>query len=130
MSVLIQALTEWTKPSKNSKDGLFYVTTLSNFARAYDKFERTYDKLKIHESTFPRKFFLLDREQIQIGIDKAAHLPKKTSLIGDRLIAIQTYVSVDELMRNTRTGLGRYIERSFINARNRHNVGEGHFPSS
>ncbi len=90
------------------------MTALSNFARAYDKFSRTYDKLKIQESTFPNKFFLLNQEEIQIGISKAAHLPKKTGLIGDRLIAIQTQINGNELKRNTRTGLGGYVERSFI----------------
>jgi molybdenum cofactor biosynthesis enzyme MoaA len=93
---------------------LFYVTALSNFARAYDKYARTYDKSKIPESTFPSRFFLLDREELQIGIAKARHLPRKTGLPGDRLIAIQSHAREVELHPNPRTGLGRYVDRGHV----------------
>jgi molybdenum cofactor biosynthesis enzyme MoaA len=93
---------------------LFYVTALSNLARGYDKFARTYDKARIPESTFPQAFFLLGRDELQVGIGKAGHLPGKTGLAGDRLIAIETHAGEGELRPNTRTGLGRYVERGHI----------------
>jgi len=93
---------------------VFHVTALSNFVRGYDKFARRYDKARIPESTFPDRFFLLDREELHIGIAKARHLPAKTGLPGDRLIAIETRLPPAELHPNLRTRLGRYVSRGFV----------------
>lgn len=93
---------------------LFHVTALSNFARAYDKYARTYDKSRIPESTYPDRFFLLARDELAIGLTKARHLPGKTGLPGDRLIALETRAADDELHPNLRTGLGRYVARGDI----------------
>jgi hypothetical protein len=93
---------------------LFHVTVLSNFARAYDKYSRTYSKAHIPESRFPSKFFLLNRDDLPIGVAKAETLLQKTSLPGDRLLAIQTRAATAELLPNHRTGLGRYIERGWV----------------
>src|SRR5687768_5599738 len=93
---------------------LYYVTALSNLVRGYDKYRRIYDKGKIPESTFPDKFFLLRREELAVGITKAGHLLSKTGLPGDRLIAVETRAYTQELRPNTRTGLGRYVERGHV----------------
>lgn len=91
---------------------LYYVTALSNFARGYDKYARSYDKAKIPESSFPDRFFLLARDELAIGLEKAAHLPEKTGLAGDRLLALETHAEPGELQPNLRTGLGRFVPRS------------------
>lgn len=93
---------------------LYYVTALSNLARGYDKYARAYDKARIPESTFPDRFFLLGRGELAVGLAKAAHLPAKTGLPGDTLIALQTRAAAGELRPNLRTGLGRYVERGRV----------------
>jgi len=93
---------------------LWHVTVLSNFARAYNKYTRTYSKAAIPESTYPDRFFLLRKGELDIGIRKAGALLTKLALPGNRLIALGTRVSVDQLKPNTRTGLGQYVESSII----------------
>jgi len=93
---------------------LWHVTVLSNFARGYDKYARRYSKAGIPESTFPRRFFLLREEELEIGIRKASALLAKLALPGNRLLALRTSVSPEMLRINTRTGLGRFVESSDI----------------
>jgi molybdenum cofactor biosynthesis enzyme MoaA len=93
---------------------LYHVTVLSNFARAYDKYSGQYSKVRIPESTFPDRFFLLRREELDIGVAKASRLVDRLGLEGDRLIVLETRVADEELRANTRTGLGRYVERPHI----------------
>lgn len=95
-------------------ESLFHVTALANFAHAYDKYSRRYDKARIPESTWPGRFYLLTRDELAIGVAKAAHLPAKIDRPGDRLIALETRVAADELHPNLRTGLGRYVARGDI----------------
>jgi organic radical activating enzyme len=99
------------------------VTVLSNLARGYDKFARVYDKAGIPESSYPDRFFLLSRQQLAIGIAKAGHLPAKTGLAGDCLLAIQTDVPLPELRPNLRNGLGEYVETGRIPVAAVHLVG-------
>src|SRR5258706_6438586 len=101
-------------PSRGQPENLYYVTVLSNLVRGYDKYARVYDKSKIPESTFPNKFFLVFKHEIHIGIGKASSLLCKTGLPGDRLIALETSVCVDELHPNLPTGRGRFVERSHV----------------
>jgi pyruvate-formate lyase-activating enzyme len=103
---------------------LYYVTALSNFARGYDKYARSYDKARIPESSFPERFFLLTRDELPIGINKAAHLPQKTGLPGDRLIALETHATAEELQPNLRTGLGRFVPRGQIDVDGVHLISE------
>jgi molybdenum cofactor biosynthesis enzyme MoaA len=92
----------------------FHVTVLSNFARGYDKYSGTYSKRLISESTFPDRFFVLDRADLGIGIAKASGLLRRLGLPGDRLIALETRVRPDELRANVATGLGHYVDRPHI----------------
>ncbi len=89
---------------------LWHVTVLSNFARGYEKYARIYSKVRISESTFPDRFFLLEQDELQIGISKASKLLAKLNLPGDRLIGLQTRIPLDALRPNQQTGLGRYVE--------------------
>jgi hypothetical protein len=93
------------------EEPLFHVTILSNLARAFDKYSLRYSKALIPESTFPDRFFLLRREELDIGIRKATRLLERLALEGDRLIVLETHVPSEELLPNERTGLGRFISR-------------------
>lgn len=92
----------------------YHVTVLSNFARGYDKYSGRYSKARIPESTFPDRFFLLRREDIDIGVAKASRLLGRLHLEGDRLLVLETRVLEGELHDNMTTGLGRYIGRPHI----------------
>lgn len=98
----------------DAEEDVFHVTVLSNLARAYDKYERTYDKGRIPESTFPDRFYLLREGELKIGISKATQLLRRNDLPGDRLIVLQTRVRTADLRRNVRSGLGRFVERRRI----------------
>jgi pyruvate-formate lyase-activating enzyme len=104
---------------------LYHVTVLSNFARAYDKYSGCYSKTRIPESTFPDRFFLLDRDEIRIGIDKASRFLARLGLDGDRLIVLETRARNEELRANAATGLGRYVERPHIRLTGVHGLAAG-----
>jgi molybdenum cofactor biosynthesis enzyme MoaA len=88
---------------------VFHVTVLSNFARAYDKYSRSYVKDMISESTFPNQFFVLRSTELHIGIEKANALLSKLALRGNRLLVLQARLSTASLHDNIRTGKGRYL---------------------
>ena len=85
---------------------LYHVTVLSNFARAFDKYQRLYPKSAIPESTFPGEFYVLQEGDLAVGVDKAARLLTKTGFKADRLIALESCLPRNELSENSRTGLG------------------------
>ena len=87
----------------------FHVTVLSNFARGFDKYSDTYNKARIPESTFPDRFFVLTRDQLNIGFRKASGLLEKLNLPGNELLVIETQIDESQLHSNTRTGLGKFI---------------------
>lgn len=93
---------------------LWHVIVLSNFARGYDKYARRYSKEAIPESSFPDRFFLLREAELSAGIRKAGGLLAKLGIAGDRLVALRTQVPTEDLRENTRTGIGRYVERGWI----------------
>lgn len=95
-------------------ESLWHVTVLSNFAKGYDKYARRYSKASLPQSTFPDQFFLLWITELQAGVRKAGGLLQRLGIAGDRLIALQTQVPAAELRDNTRTGIGRYVERGWI----------------
>lgn len=97
-----------------SIERLFHVTLMSNFARAYDKYARSYSKKNIPESRYPDRFFLLRPEELAIGIAKTTSLLERTRVVGDRHLVLETHMDSEELRPNTDTNLGRYIERDWI----------------
>ena len=100
----------------------YYVTVLSNFARGFDKYTDTYDKKRLPESTFPDRFYLLFRDQLQIGIDKASRLLEKLSIEGDELVVLETNAPCESLHANTRNGLGQYVMGSSIKVVGLHRI--------
>src|SRR5438132_6357419 len=97
------------------KEKLFHVTVLSNFARGFDKYSRSYSKARIQESTFPDRFFLLRRDELCIGVQKATPLIEKLGLDGNRLIVLETEVDDSLLRPNTTNGRGQFIPSNRIN---------------
>jgi len=88
---------------------VYHVTVLSNFARAFDKYSRTYDKSLIPESTFPGQFFVLQREELHIGVEKAQRLLARLAIPGDQLLVLAARVAPEDLHANERTGKGRFL---------------------
>lgn len=92
----------------------WHVTVLSNFARAYDKYARSYSKARIPESSFPDRFFVLQPHEIGIGVDKALRLLRKLAIPGNRLLALRCTFPAATVKPNLRSGLGQYIESPTI----------------
>jgi molybdenum cofactor biosynthesis enzyme MoaA len=91
------------------QETVYHVTVLSNFARAFDKYSRTYDKALIPESTFPGQFFVLRRDELHIGIEKAQRLLARLGIAGDQLLVLAAELAPDQLHPNERTGKGRFL---------------------
>jgi hypothetical protein len=96
------------------KGKFFHVTVLSNFARGFDKYSHGYSKARIPESTYPDRFFLLRRDELGIGVQKAAHLLDKIGLAGNRLIVLETELDAALLQINTVNGRGQFIRSNQI----------------
>lgn len=97
-----------------TKEKLYHVTALSNFARAFDKYSQIYSKARIPESTYPDRFYLLRRDELDVGIQKASKLLEKLGLAGNRLIVLETGLDAALLNRNTTNSRGQYIHSSQI----------------
>lgn len=96
------------------KKKLYHVTVLSNFARAFDKYSHCYAKAGIPESTYPDRFYLLERSDLHIGYQKASQLLEKLAIPGNRLIALETEVDPRLIQENTTTGRGVFIQSDHI----------------
>ena len=96
------------------KKKLYHVTVLSNFARAFDKYSLCYAKTGIPESTYPDRFYLLERSELEIGYQKASRLIEKLAIPGNRLIALETEVDPRLIQENTTTGRGVFIQSGHI----------------
>lgn len=80
--------------STKNESPYYYVTTLSNFIKGYDKYSRVYSKDGIPESTFQHQFFLLQSNQLEVGLQKAKTLLNKLSLVGDKLLVLHTTIPI------------------------------------
>jgi pyruvate-formate lyase-activating enzyme len=85
---------------------LYHVTTLSNFARAYDKYTRHYRKSCIPESRYPLESYLLPAAELPVGVAKASRLRDKLKIPGDRLLVLQAAVERSSVQPNLRNGVG------------------------
>jgi len=94
----------------------YHVTLLSNWALAFDKYSQSYNKAFIPKSHYPKVFFVLPHDQLEIGIKKASGFLKKSNKKGDCLIIIETQLDNKAVKANqiTPTGLGYYIEQTWI----------------
>jgi hypothetical protein len=81
----------------------YHVTVLSNFLTGYDKYRHAYDKKMIKESSYPDVFFLLKKNNLQIGIRKANRLLAKLNIKGNQLIIIETIINPNLVSQNNIT---------------------------
>ena len=93
---------------------LFHATALSNFALAFDKYTRHYDKSKLPRMTYPGEFYLLQAGEVGVGRAKAALLVDKLGVPRDQVVVVQTEVDTQELHPHPRGGTGRFGPRNFI----------------
>lgn len=93
---------------------LYHVTVLSNFARAFDKYSHGYSKVGVPESTYPDRFYLLDRHELGIGCHKASKLIERLAIPGNRLIVLETEVDQSLLRPNPVAGRGVFIDSAWI----------------
>lgn len=112
----------------NAKEKLYHVTVLSNFARGFDKYSHRYSKAHIPESTYPDRFYLLRRDEIDIGVQKASRLLAKMKLAGNRLIVLETEVDGSQLHANTTTGRGLFIDSHQITLTRVHEIDDDQGP--
>jgi molybdenum cofactor biosynthesis enzyme MoaA len=94
--------------SERQAEGLrwFHVTVLSNFARGYDRYTRTYRKGLIPESTYPNEFYVLAKRDLDIGVAKARKLKSKLAILNDQIVAIEARLPAGRVSPNVRNGLG------------------------
>ena len=92
----------------------YHVTTLSNFVIAYKKYDGVYDKSLIPNNRFPNHFYLLEEDDITIGVEKTKGLLAKLSIENDQMILIETHLPARILNKNLRNGIGEYIEGTTI----------------
>jgi len=97
-----------------AKEQVYHVTVVSNFARAFDKYSGRYDKAALPQSTYPDRFFVLERGELPIGFNKATRLLEKLALSGDSLLVLEAEVASSSLHANTGTGLGRFLVGSAL----------------
>jgi pyruvate-formate lyase-activating enzyme len=90
----------------SSPGALYHVTVLSNFARGYDKYTRTYRKALIPQSSFPDTSYVLATADLAVGILKASRLLARLQIAGDRLIILEANIEHSQVSPNTRNGLG------------------------
>lgn len=76
---IISCLGEVQKLKRNFTKTMYHVTTLSNFSGGYDKYSGRYCKLP--KNTFPDKFHLLHKGEIEIGLKKHKNFLAKLLLM-------------------------------------------------
>lgn len=88
------------------ESSFYYATVLSNFSHAYDKYSREYRKSLIPQSAYPDEFYLLNRDEISFGVDKARTLSTKLAIPEDRVLVLRAELSEERVHKNTRSGVG------------------------
>lgn len=91
-----------------------YITVLSNWILGFDKYSNTYSKNLIDKSKFPNEFYLLDNDNLNIGINKNKNLLEKLDIKDNTLIRIVTNDFIEEPKPNLKNGLGFVIKSSNI----------------
>ncbi|CAA6821525.1 MAG: Radical SAM protein [uncultured Sulfurovum sp.] len=92
----------------------YHVTLASNFIKGFDKYKKRYSKVNLKASTFPEQFFVLKRNELSIGIDKATKLLNKLGNREDFLIVLVTNIGDLETYNDHETGLAQYLKQNYI----------------
>jgi hypothetical protein len=85
---------------------MYHVSVLSNFARAFDKYQRRYRKSGVPESTYPSEFYVLPRDELHVGVAKASRLLDKLRIPGDTLLALEAELPQGCVSPNARNRIG------------------------
>jgi organic radical activating enzyme len=85
---------------------MYHITILSNFARAFDKYQRLYRKSAIPESTYPNEFYVLPASDIGVGVAKASKLRNRLEIPGDTLLVLESALPPERVKPNLRNGVG------------------------
>lgn len=96
----------------------YYVTIASNFVKGFDKYQKIYSKSNLKESTFSQQFFVLKRDELEIGFRKARSLLKKVAIENDFLIVIETDIGRLQTYNDHETGLAQYIKQNYLDVLN------------
>ena len=88
----------------------YHVVRASNFSKCYDKYSSTYDKINIKQSTFMDKFFLLDSDDINMGIDKLLN-SKSFNENNDELLILETDIPHDQTIHYKKLENGTYDKK-------------------
>jgi len=92
----------------------YHVTIASNFVKGFDKYKKVYSKVNLKASTFAKQFFVLKKDEIDIGATKASRLLKKLAIKEDFLIVLETNIGDLSTFNDHKTGLAQYIKQNFI----------------
>jgi len=92
----------------------YHVTIASNFVKGFDKYKKVYSKANLKASTFAKQFFVLKKDEIDIGATKASRLLKKLAIKEDFLIVLETNIGDLSTFNDHKTGLAQYIKQNFI----------------
>lgn len=96
----------------------YHVTIASNFIKGFDKYRKVYSKEKLPFSTFSEQFFVLKKDELSIGVQKAERLLQKVGLSEDFLIVLETDIGELETYNDHETGLAQYIKQNYIDLEN------------
>lgn len=91
-----------------------HITVLSNWLNSYERYTRTYTKKNNPQSTYPNEFYLLQEEELAIGVAKAKKLLSKIDHPDDQIIRIITSLTDEDIVKNARNGLGWVYPSSTI----------------
>ncbi len=92
----------------------YYATTLSNFARGFDKYATVYRKINIPQSTYPNEFYLLTKEGLAFGLSKASRLVKKLAIVGDAVMVLRSDLPEHSVRPNTKNGIGYVLDEAAL----------------
>ena len=104
----------------------YHITIASNFIKGFNKYKKVYSKENLKLSTFSEQFFILKKNELDIGIEKASKLLKKVGIEEDFLIVLETDIG-DLLTHNDHeTGLAQYIKQNYIDLLSVYTLDEEH----
>lgn len=89
---------------------MYYVTLLSNIKFCYNKYDNSFNKFE--KSKFKDKFFLLNKDEIYIGVDKYQKIILRDNQ-KDKIVIVETLNNL-ELFKDHDSKLGQYIKKDKI----------------
>lgn len=98
----------------SSPHELYHCVPLSNFVRGFDKYSRRYSKAAIKQSSYPGRFFVLQQDELGVGLAKASKLVAKLAKPDDEPLVIKTSLQPGETVRLSSEHLGTELARDWL----------------